>query len=251
MGDPRIRRTRIWVTIVAAVALFATSCVSGITFGGDEIDGSGNIETREYSLDGFDEIEISNAFDADVTIAGDADQRVEIAADDNLFDEIVVELDGSTLKIRVRSGSSLNVATALKATIVAPSLSAVEVSGASRADVRAGGSALSRLEASGASHIDVTDLETAELKIDVSGASSVDVAGTSGGSVELDVSGASEADLGELPITTADVDISGASNVDFGPAEEVQGNLSGASHVRVADDTQIDVETSGSSSVRR
>ena len=250
MGNPQNRRIRLLVSIVLAVALSGTSCVS-VTFGGDEIEGSGNIETREYSLGSFDEVDIANAFVADVTIAADADQKIEIAADDNLFDEIVVELDGNKLKIRVRSGSNLKVATALKATIVAPSLSAVEVSGAVRADVRAGGSSLSRLEASGASHIDVSDLDTAELKIDVSGASSVDVAGTSGGSVELDVSGASEADLRELPITTADVDISGASNVDLGPAEEVQGSVSGASHLRVADDTRIDVETSGSSSVER
>ena len=251
MGDPRNRRTHFAVAIVVAVALSATSCVSGITFGGDDIDGSGNIETREYALDSFDEIDISNAFDADVTIAADADQKIEIAADDNLFGEIVVQLDGNKLKIGVRSGSNLKVSTALKATIVAPSLSAVEVSGATRADVRAGGSALSELTASGASHIDVFDLETAELKIDVSGASSIDVAGTSGGSVELDVSGASEADLRELPITTADVDISGASNVDLGPAEDVHGSASGASHLRIASDTQIDVDTSGSSSVRR
>jgi hypothetical protein len=250
MGDPRNRRTHLLVAIVAAVALSATSCVS-VTFGGDEIEGSGNIETREYSLDSFDEIEIANAFDADVTIAADADQKIEITADDNLFEEIEVELDRDTLKISVRGGTNLKVSTALKATIVAPSLSAVEVSGAARADVRAGGSALSKLEASGASRIDVIDLETAELKIDVSGASSVIIAGTSGGSVELDVSGASEADLRELPITTADVDISGASNVELGPAEDVEGSASGASHLRVASDTRIDVETSGSSSVQR
>lgn len=251
MGDPQNRRTRLLVTIVAAIALSATSCVSGITFGGDDIDGSGNIETREYSLDSFDEIDISNAFDADVTIAADADQKIEITADDNLFEEIEVELDGDTLKISVRGGSNLKVSTAMKATIVAPSLSAVEVSGATRADVRAGGSGLSKLEASGASHIDVIDLETAELKIDVSGASSVSIAGTAGGSIELDVSGASEANLRELPIITADVDISGASNVDLGLAEAVEGSASGASHLRVASDTRIDVETSGSSSVQR
>jgi hypothetical protein len=103
MGNSRNRRSRHSVAIVAAVALSATSCVSGITFGGDEIDGSGNIETREYSLDSFDEIDISSAFHADVTIAADADQKIEIAADDNLFGEIVVQLDGNKLKIGWKS----------------------------------------------------------------------------------------------------------------------------------------------------
>jgi hypothetical protein len=244
--------SRLSTTVVSLLALIAliTACSINIDLG-DGIDGSGNVETRAFDLSGFDKLAIGSAFEVDVSIDLSAGYKVEVTVDDNLFDELIIEVDNNTLQIRTRSGSRLRSNDGLKATVVLPSLSSVDASGASDVTVLAAGTHVAELEASGASKIRVIDLDAADMKIDASGASKLELGGVRAGALDLDVSGASNVDLEDLPVDTADVSVSGASEIKFGSTAEVTGDLSGASTILVRDATYVDVDTSGSSSADR
>ena len=60
------------------------------------VTGSGNLVTREFSIEDFDRLQISHAFKAEVT-QGDA-YTVEVTVDDNLEPYLQVSKEGNTLR---------------------------------------------------------------------------------------------------------------------------------------------------------
>ena len=244
-----IHRSRILTGLVAGVfglLLTASGCFSD----GDRIKGSGNVETRSFDLADFDRIDISAAFEAEVAVVPGSAHEVKVSADDNLFDELRIEVDGRTLEIGTRPNVRLD-STQMSAQVTLPGLFEVKASGASDVTVDPAGDELDDLEASGASSLHIFEVNSSELSIDVSGASRVEIDGSRTATAQIDASGASRVDLDGLPIDSASVDVSGASEVRFGPAAEVSGSASGASTVRVEEATHVDIKTSGASSVDR
>lgn len=216
----------------------------------ERIEGSGVVETRTYDVADFDRIEIGSAMQADVTVAPGGTTLVEVSADDNFFDHISVDVDGGTLEARTSGDVNLDGDRPVL-TVTTPTLSSVDLSGATTAIIRAAGTDVTDFEASGASRLRVVDLDGSDIDLEVSGASRATLEGAGAGDAELAVSGASSVDLTGLPLDSARVDVSGASNADLGPTAIVTGSVSGASHLSVDADTTLDVETSGASSARR
>ncbi|MFW2381614.1 MAG: head GIN domain-containing protein [Acidimicrobiales bacterium] len=241
-------RARFLPAVIALVTLLA-ACSINVDIGTKDIEGSGDVETRTYSLTNFDQLDVSSAFVADVTVVPGGEYQVEVSADDNLFEELLIEVDGDTLEIGVRSEWRVRTEIPLIATVTMPALKALEASGAAHVTVAADGTDIDNIEASGASTVRVTDLDGTDISIDASGASTVELMGIRAEEVSIDASGASRVDLRDLPIENGNVDASGASVVEFGSAAEVDGNASGASSVRVEPSTDVDVDTSGGSSV--
>ncbi len=236
--------------VILATAL-GTSCTVNVDLGNDRIDGSGVIETRSYDLDGFDEISIANALGAEIAVRPGSDFLVEVTADDNFFDHLEIEVSGSRLRAGTEDNVNLRSDDRVVVAIEMPALNSIDLSGATDVTVRAGDTALEEVEVSGASTLRVEDLDGSDIQLDASGASRVVVEGDGADTLRADVSGASTVELRDLPLESAEVDVSGASTLELGPVESVTGEASGASRIRVDDDTRIDIDTSGASSVDR
>lgn len=231
------------------------------------LDGSGVVVTREMDLSGFDQIEISHAFNARVT-RGD-EFGVVIRIDDNLERYLEVVTVGRVLKIGLRPAVGLTGRHTLEADVTLPELRGLKASGASRVTV-SGFASEERLslDASGASKIDL-DLSAGSVKMAVSGASNVNgalsagdvdinVSGASkvtltgaGDNARLEASGASRIDLSDFVVTDADVEASGASRVVVNATGIIDVKASGASHIEYLGGARLErVDTSGASSVR-
>lgn len=196
-----------------------TSIGNGLAF-----TGSGKSETRDYQLKGFNSIEAGNAFKVDVAQA--ADFEVKVTADDNLFDQIDVRVEGETLRITMKPGSFIN--TNYRASVKLPALKRLQLSGASQASV-AGVKSTEQvdLNLSGASKIE-GQVEASSLKLDLSGASQATLSGAAA-SADLEVSGASSAKLDNLSTKRVRANLSGASSSNVNVVENLDVNLSGAS----------------------
>lgn len=127
---------------------------------------------------------------------------------------------------------------------------------------------LAELEATGAAHIELFGIKGNRLDVDLAGAcqlkGDVDLAslelGLSGSSdatlsgtaktVQANLSGASEIEGDDLQADTYEVDMSGASAAHLWAANELKGELSGASKVVYKGSPKISVSTSGASSVK-
>lgn len=214
------------------------------------ITGSGNVVTREFALSGFDKVDVSNAFTAEIS-QGDT-FSVVIRIDDNLVQYLEVVKQGSMLKIGLKPFRRYAIRNAtLEAKVTLPQLTGLDLSGASHGTITGFKSTKALdMDLSGASHL-TGDMEAGDARFDISGASHVTLSG-SAQDVTIDASGASHVNLADFTVADADVGVSGASNVTVNANGKLDVNASGASHVYyLGSPTLGKIETSGASSVER
>ena len=234
--------------IIVAVLL------GGLLLTGCRIEGSGNIETREFNFSDFTKVEIGSAFNFEISRSDS--YGISITMDDNMFEHIQITEEGETLKI----GSTSKIAlitivdfgtTTKKAVIRMPQLTGLDISGASEGIV-SGFESTEELEmdVSGASELSFRDLIASDVDIDVSGASHVLMAGSVRDMV-AEASGASRIELMTLSAGDAELTLSGASHIEGNlNADNIDFDLSGASTALMRGSTgDIRVEASGASRV--
>lgn len=217
-----------------ALVLVLTSCNGRLSVTIDDetsvfgsLDGSGELATTTFALDGFDHVDVSSAFDVEITV-GDK-PFVEVVTDDNLVEDLDVRVVDNELRIGFADNTSIGNGT-FRATVRLPLLVA--------------------LDTSGASSVNVVGAYGPDQQYDVSGASTVNVSGK-GTYVEVDASGASTIDLNLQDVTEVEVDLSGASELSLLAVATVSGDLSGASTMTVPADARVEADLSGASSVER
>lgn len=170
--------------------------------------GSGVIVTQERNLSGFDGIEVRDGIRV-VLDVGPA-HSVTVRYDDNLIDDLVTRIAGSTLVIEF--DGTVNIAgdrdRAVEVTL--PELEFINASGGS--SVKATGRAeLYRISASGGASVLAGELRAVDVDVEASGGASVRVRASS--SVTGDASGgASVKVVGEPP--SVRIDTSGGASVD-------------------------------------
>ena len=231
-----------------ALALFTVLAATLLSGCGPVIIGSGRLVTSNPNLQGFNNVDISSAFEFTITRANNF--SVTVTADDNIINRVKTTLEGSTLKIDVKPFASLGRAT-LKAEIFMPVLGTLSVSGACRGNISGFNSTIPFvLDASGASKIS-GDIASGEATIVLSGASIADITGTAT-FLSADVSGASKLYLSGFAVNNARVNLSGASTGEVNAAGKLDADLSGASRLTYSGNPAMgNINTSGASTVSR
>lgn len=215
-GRSILVRSKLYATTVLVFAtMFLISC-------GEE--GSGDLVTESRFVGEFTAVDVAGALEAEIAIG--APLAVEVRFDDNLLDNLQTDVRGRTLYIWC--DPQCDPSSDAVARIIMPSLSSITASGASR--VTAG------------------ELSNERLSLDASGASRIEVRGSTE-ELEVVATGASQIDADDLTTNLLDIDLSGASAAEVGVRDEASGGLSGASKLTVSGDPDIDIDTSGSSSV--
>jgi hypothetical protein len=243
------------VTVVAAIlALFAWGCAPLEDLLGQieelvEITPSGEIVTEEEDFTGFDQVEASHAFE--ITIDQGDEFSVVVRVDESVADYLLVEKRGKTLVIGLdtRLGFAFLGDIALEAAITMPSLTRLELSGASRATVTGfRSSGPFGAEISGASVLS-GDMQASSMSLHVSGASDVTLSG-SAADLTIEASGASDVDLVDFPVADAVVEASGASTVTVDVSGVLDVTASGASNVYYTRDPTLgEMDISGASGI--
>lgn len=210
--------------------------------------------TKEYKLKGFNAIDVSGNFQVNVKQGA---YSVKLDIPEELVDYIEVVVKNEELKIYYRKmpAKIKNVfGRDKRTTIVDISLPQVE-----------------DMSISGAGELIALDLESSNLDVSCSGASKVSISGefgaldldcsgaskgiVSGNAVKfkLDASGASSVDALELQSISASVDASGASKASVSVSERLILKATGASKIdyRSNDDTMLQVNSSGASSIKK
>jgi len=230
---------------VLVVVLLASGLLMGC---GGVLTGSGNVETKEYTFSDFNKVEISSAFEFEISQSGS--YSVSITADDNIIDKVEVTKAGTTLKIDLKTIPRLGPVT-LKAEVTMPKLRGLAVSGASRGTVSDFSSTENLdINVSGASKV-TGDITAGDADFEVSGASTVQLEGLAN-NMAANVSGASRFNLGGLMVDNANVTFSGASNGTINLSGKLDAKLSGASKLSyIGEPTMGNINTSGASTISK
>jgi len=239
--------TRFGTLTLLLAAIVLAGCIPYSTV---SINGSGNVVTRKEAIAGFDQVDVSHAFQVDV-IQGNT-FRVVIRVDDNLVQHLNVVRQGNTLKIGLKPGRTYNIGRAtMQAEVTMPQLTGLELSGASQGRVAGFESTKDvKLALSGASSLEGS-INAGDAGFDVSGSSQVALRG-SAQDVKIDASGASRVDLADFSVANADVDASGVSQVTVHVSGRLDANASGASSVHYLGNPTLGVtSTSGGATIER
>jgi len=225
--------------LVSSVALFP-GCKGFIS-------GSGELEVTEYDLSNFAHVEISNAFQYEVSQS--SFYRVTVTADDNLVEYLQVTKTGERLQVGLKP-DYVYVSTHLKVVVTMPDLHSLDISGASAGFIEGFNSSHDlAATVSGVSSLDLVDISCGNIDFDVSGVSGItgDISAANArftisgaGRVQLagsaldliaDASGASRVELGSFIVNNADVSLSGASYGTVQLSGRLDADLSGLSHL--------------------
>ncbi len=230
----------------ALASLALTLILSGTLLAGCS---QGPVESRDMDFTGFSQVAVGAAFQVDIT-RGET-YKVTVTTNTNLFPQLDIRQDGQTLRVSLKQSFPWFFAgTTRKVSIVMPDLTRLEISGASRGDLR--GFSLTHaldLAVSGASNIQLDSLQTGDINGDISGASRVsgnltagrcdfNVSGASqvtlsgsGTGLAANASGASRMNLDNFKVGDADIELSGASSGTVNASGRLDARLSGASQL--------------------
>lgn len=176
----------------------------------DPVRGSGNLVTSSFDVGSFSAIAAGYA--CKVLVVPDEVTSLQVTYDDNLLDYLVVQRNGDDSVLISLKPAFWYLGITFTAEVHLPSLSALNLSGASEAHVGPGFSSTQPLSVtvSGASRADIEWASYGSLAADISGASSIAMTGAVD-SEYLVISGASEAHLLDCASNRASVNLSGAS----------------------------------------
>jgi hypothetical protein len=186
-------------------------CTNSCDSSGEQIVGSGNLQTKSYDFRDFTQINGENTFD--ITMTKDHSHRVEITADDNMFEHLNIHQKGGILYLTTENGSFSNMT--LQATITMPSLEKIDLSGSSNGTFSGFSSNRLQLDLSGSSELIGTSNTANHLIVDLSGASELDLEEMSSSEAEMTMSGASEASITLDGTGVLSGNLSGSSTLNY------------------------------------
>ena len=91
----------------------------------DRIEGSGNIITKEFTIQSFDELEANGVFSVQLTQGGK--EGVKIEADDNLMDLLEVNNEGSKLIIKMKKDNNFSSKKTIKVFVTFKNLKSMDL----------------------------------------------------------------------------------------------------------------------------
>jgi hypothetical protein len=228
------------------ILVFASGCRE---LGGRRVRGSGHIVSDSRSAAGFNSIDVGGAIE--VHVKQDSSTSVRIEADDNLLEYIEIYTDNSTLVIRTQHRVWLKPSKKIKVYVGNPMYREFEVSGASDiySDNQITSTETVRVGISGAS-VGKLEIDAPKISVDVTGASNLTMRGRTR-DLDAGASGACEIKCFDLLTENTNIEASGASSAEVYASVKLDGNASGASHIKYKGNATTSISTSGASGVNK
>jgi len=231
--------------ILPIIALVTMACSFGVNF--KSIRGSGNLETEERSVSGFDTVSLAGMGDLHI-VQGD-EESLSIEAEDNLLQYITTEVVGSELRIGIKDGANILPTKSIKFTLGVKELNKVSVSGAGNVSADSLESDNLELSVSGAGNIDLKDLNVKDLVVHSSGTGNFTMAGKAD-TQNITISGAGNYRGGDLESNSAELTVSGAGNSTLWVKDSLQVKISGFGRVEYYGEPKVTQDISGGGSVK-
>jgi len=209
------------VVLVGILAIATVSCKWTIGV----VRGSGDIESEEREVSGFDEIQFTGI--GNLIIEQGDEEELIVEADDNIIGLIETEVRGNELHIGFKRGVNVVPTSKVKFYLTVKDLD--------------------RIDLSGLGDIDCDEFETDGLKFNISGSGNIDFAIVAG-SIETNVSGLGDINLsGE--VDSHRIQISGSGKYDAEELKskdcEVKVSGLGSATVYVSDNLEIEINGAG------
>lgn len=195
----------------------------------DMVSGNGKVATEHRSVDKFNEIAIYGNFVVDV-VAG-LKQNVQVVSDSNILPFIKTEVDGHTLKIKMKKGITVSNTKVMSVSVHVPKLQEIESMGANR--------------------VIASKVESEDLDVEIAGATKITLSGKVKDLV-IRANGASEIDASLLHAKDVAIRANGATKMKVNVEKSLQVKIAGSGKVGyLGNPTQITQKISGSGVIQK
>lgn len=232
-------------TIALALLVILGGCADDDA---DRVEGSGTMATETRTVDDFDRISVEGFGRLDVEVGPQTALSVE--ADDNVLPYLVTEVDGSTLRIRTREGTSFRNVEQPIYTISTPALVRVSIGGSG--DVTVTGLSTDRFDLSidGSGDFAATGVQLGTLDVAISGSGDVRPSGVVT-TLEVSIAGSGHFRGADLVATDAEVDIDGSGDVVVNATATLDVSIAGSGNVTYLGDPTLTQSIGGSGDISR
>lgn len=214
----------------------------------ESIRAEGAVTVNAVQLSGYTGLEVSHAFEAYVKFS-DSEEKIEIEANDNLHDKIIIKKEGDNLVVGLKKNTNVRGNVTLRAYITTSNINHFDISGASALVLENELNAqTAEIRMSGASTFS-GEIYVNELELKSSGASEISLIGNAD-ILNASLSGSSK--IGSYDLITKElfIDLSGASDAFLSATELIDIKASGASTLRYKGDATISsMDLSGASEI--
>ncbi len=202
-----MRFQRLTTAILASLVLvLLVGNAAAFSFKDRGIEGSGDLETRDFDLKDFDEISVGGAFDIEIRFS--ESQEVAVTIDDNLWDNLELEVKNGRLIIDWDKNC--------------------QPDNDCRLELRV--SSLKAMSIHGAADVEIDDFDGDSFDFELSGAAELEMNGRVD-DLDIQVSGAGEIDTRDLKAQHVKVRISGAGNANISVSESLDAKVSGVGNI--------------------
>lgn len=208
-----------------AASFILGSCDNGY----NRVEGNGITETKEKSLNSFDELEVSGAFK--VKIVPSDNYRVVIEADENLHGYIRVDQDGDRVRIRMKNNINVRTGKSIRITVFSGNLRRIELAGS--CDLKSDGvlenTNKMELTIAGSGDADL-QVKTPVMKTSIGGSGKVILNGKTR-NLDVSIAGSGDFEGAGLLSETAEVSIAGSGSAKVFASLELKVSIAGSGDV--------------------
>ena len=213
----------------------------------ETIRGTGEVTINEVQFSDYSGLRVSHAFEAFVRFS-DTEEKIEIEANDNLHDKIIVRKEGNDLIVRLVNHTNVKGNATLRVYITTKNISYFDISGASTLLLENElNTPTAKIDVSGASAF-TGEIYTSELRLIASGASDMALFGNTD-LIDASLSGSSKIGGYDLITKQLDIRLAGASDAYMTTMESIDIKASGASTLKYKGDAIVNSKDLSGASV--
>ncbi|MDR2533862.1 MAG: DUF2807 domain-containing protein [Tannerellaceae bacterium] len=232
---------------IIAVIMFCSSCfVNSRT-----IEGNGKVVTRTISVSDYSEISISGSMDVEYEESSAA-PFLSVTLDENLFEYITAEVNGSELKIEHRreNGRGINLrSTVFKVKTNSRSMEELNLAGSG--DVLARNLSASsdvKFNLAGSGNINVEQMKNKSVECNLSGSGNIVISGQTS-TAKYNIAGSGSIKAFNFQADDAEANIVGSGDIELCAVSNLNASLVGSGNVRYKGDPQVKSSKMGSGRV--
>lgn len=207
------------VLFLTMSVLALTSCKVDLSnMGGELIEASENVVTKEYKLTAFEEVKMSGVGNVELIQSESKNGIVELTAPDNYIELYKFESNGKRLDISFTK-RAINIQT-------------------KDVKIKVYTSDLIKIQNSGAANINMEKLDTDQMEILNSGVGSITISGIAD-NIELTTSGVGSINASGLKALNVKARVSGVGSIECYASEKIEGRVSGVGSLRYAGNPKV------------
>ena len=235
---------------ISTAIVAAAAALAGCGTARGESDGPAT--NRDYQVTAFERIEVAGPYE--VTVATGSAPSVRATGSEEALEQLVVEVEGSTLKIHRKSRSGLSMGFSkdrpARLAVTVPMLRAADIAGSGTVSVdRIQGESFEGGVA-GSGDLRLGQIDVRKLKMGIAGSGEIEARSGRAAVANYEIAGSGDIQAGGIVSGVASVSIAGSGHVNANATGTAKVDIAGSGDVNLSGGAKCTVSKAGSGDVR-